>query len=236
MAQANPHLKVLNPGTGGASCGTGSRPTSQEESRLLREIREIVERSRGTPNALSPVFVQANGDNVEGTFSLHEQLALVSEIHHQPVDGRHVWVGVKEGALSVLDEEDHAVFSRLRRGETPAAVRSALAAERGVSESEAWDRIAHVLALVARGGLLRDLQGANDRAKLPLPHRFSRFHLTKACQLECAHCYADSSPAHRSQRRVADGALAPAAHRLLPTTAASRCSSPAARRCSTPAA
>src|SRR6202007_2313694 len=26
------------------------------------------------------------------------------------------------------------------------------------------------------------------------PERFARFHLTKACQLECIHCYADSSP------------------------------------------
>lgn len=194
MGQSSARLTILNTGAQAQSCCSRDGHSAQEDS-LLRELQDIVERSRKEAGTVSSVFApHGNSDRFEATFRLDEPLALVAERHHQPVDSMHAWVGVKEGALAILDQDDHELFLRLERGETPAALRRALAAANAVSEEDAWANIARVIGRIARGGLLRDLQGHTDRGKIPSPNRFARFHLTKACQLTCAHCYADSSP------------------------------------------
>lgn len=186
--RTSPLLKVLD------SSGTRHGPSEDQRGSLLQEMASIVERSRRDAGTVSPVFAPHNSERVEATFSLDQPLALVAELHHQRVDGMHMWIGVQEGAATVLDDAHHAIFSRLRSGSSPAEVRDAVAAELAIAPDDAWQRVSSVIARVARAGLLRDLQGYTDRAKIPSPGRFSRFHLTKACQLECEHCYADSSP------------------------------------------
>ena len=115
--------------------------------------------------------------------SLDEPLPLVGQLHHQVVEGNHVWVGVQEAALAVLDAEDNAIFEQLAGGLTP----------RTVAASVGWDETAAIIGRVGAAGLVRGLNGYRQRPK-PQVGRFARLHLTRACQLECAHCYADSSP------------------------------------------
>lgn len=182
-------------GSCGPSCGC-STDTDDEQARRLDELRlelrEIVARGQRAAGNGWAKTAKA-GLPEEASFSLDQPLPLVSELAHRDVDGKHVWIGVLEGALVVLDDEDDRLFRRLQGGEPPARLRSTIAAARGVSEQQAWSPISHLLARLATAGMIRGIQGYRER-RIPTPERFARVHLTQACQLECIHCYADSSP------------------------------------------
>lgn|GEM_PF-2784090 len=177
---------------GGCGTGCGCSKDSEQELRmeaLRQEMRQLVARARKE----GVTFPTAGAEHLEARFSLDEPLPLVAEMSHRAVDGRHVWVGVREGVFVVLDDRDHEVFLRLKDGETPRRARAHFAAARGLSEQSAWEGVSGVMGRLAMAGFVRGIQGYTER-KYPTPQRFSRLHLTKACQLECTHCYADSSP------------------------------------------
>jgi radical SAM protein with 4Fe4S-binding SPASM domain len=62
-----------------------------------------------------------------------------------------------------------------------------------VANDVGWNEVSGAISLLATSGLIRGLAGYRDRKPSGVTV-FARLHLTKACQLECAHCYADSSP------------------------------------------
>ncbi|WP_404953011.1 radical SAM protein [Streptomyces sp. 147326] len=110
-------------------------------------------------------------------------MPFVSELHHEAVGDRHAWVGVKEAALAVLDEAQHEIMCRLVEGEAPGHV----------AASVGWEAVSGTISVVSASGLVSGLTGYRDRTRLGVT-RFARLHLTRSCQLECVHCYADSSP------------------------------------------
>ncbi len=146
---------------------------------LEREIRGMIVRAavEGVPAFEPPE------DAAELQLSLDEPLPLVAQLHHEVVDTTHVWVAVQEAALAVVTEEENRVVEALAGGASPGSV----------ARSEGWDMTSAVVARIAAAGLVRGLTGYRERTPLKVG-RFSRLHLTKSCQLECAHCYADSSP------------------------------------------
>lgn len=181
-------------GSCGSGCGCSKDSEAERRFEALRqEMRHLVARARQEGASFPTERTVAATEAMEARFSLDEPLPLVSELSHRAVDGKHVWVGVREGVFVVLDDSGHEVFQHLKNGETPRRVRAHFASVRGISEPEAWAGISDVLGQIAMAGLLRGIQGYTER-KYPTPQRFSRLHLTKACQLECTHCYADSSP------------------------------------------
>ena len=191
-------LPIVNPSsskTTGSGCGTGcgcskdDAEMTQRLQTLRQELRELVTRSREEGVESSALL----GDRREATLSLAQPLPLWSDLSHRAVDDQHVWVGVHEGVFVVLDGEEHAVFQQLKDGHAPAAVRAALAASRGISEPEAWESLSGLIGRLATAGMIQGIRGYVER-KVPTPERFARLHLTQACQLECTHCYADSSP------------------------------------------
>jgi radical SAM protein with 4Fe4S-binding SPASM domain len=122
-------------------------------------------------------------------FSMHEPVPLVSQIVRHEIDGMHLWVGVLEAAVLVLGDEQNRIMQRLMDGKSPMAVARAIAGD----APPAWNQVSTVIGKMAKAGFVKGIRGYVEE-RPATPEKFSRFHLTKACQLECIHCYADSSP------------------------------------------
>lgn len=173
-----------------AACGSAGRladPSRMDE--LRRELLALAERGR----KVGPRLRRTIDSAMNITLSLDAALPLVNELTDRDIDTRHVWVGVREGTVAVLDDDEHAVASRLRCRATPSQVRDELVVTGGLGTDEAWSRVSAVISRLAAAGMVEGLHGFHEY-RPPTPERFARFHLTKACQLECEHCYADSSP------------------------------------------
>ncbi|HEV7660277.1 MAG TPA: radical SAM protein [Allosphingosinicella sp.] len=112
-------------------------------------------------------------------------LPLVHEISYRWVERTHLWIGVGEGIVIVLDDDEHALFLKLRDGAAPADLAALL--------KGGWPPVERLVGRLAAAGFIRGVEGHTDRWE-PSPGRFMRLHLTKLCNLSCAHCYADSSP------------------------------------------
>lgn len=183
MLKQLPLLNVANT-SGCGSCASKSRPPDISALALQEEMRTLVQRA-ADQQAEHVTLSAAPTDSgpAELTLSLDEPVPLVHELHHEPVNGSHVWVGVQEAALAVADDAQHQVIVRLVAGKSPLSI----------ANDVGWSDVSNVVSLLATSGLIRGLTGYRDRAPVGV-RVFARLHLTQACQLECAHCYADSSP------------------------------------------
>lgn len=182
-----------------SSCGScNTNPDTLEQEKRLRELDEEfnrITRAMDAQRAAARVAERVTPPvRTEGArLSTREPVPLVSERSHRVVDGRHLWVGVHEAALMVLDDDDHMVFDRLDRGDIVDDATRFVAAAVGVAPEEAWKRVARVISRAGTAGFIKGLRG-HTAYNAPKPDKFARFHITQACQLECVHCYADSSP------------------------------------------
>lgn len=215
----NPSSTTHTCGTGG--CGSCATERTSEQvkklEKLAEELRQIVLRSRPpvVPLHASPPTppqghsrgkdreekstsrvgtVTLQGQKAEHTFSMHQPLPLVSQLYHRPASDNHVWVAVLEAGVIVLNEGDNDIMTRLERREPLASIVQALQPFATMDSDLAWARVSRLIGRLARAGFIQGVKGYNEEPRLPAPGRYSRFHLTKACQLECIHCYADSSP------------------------------------------
>lgn len=200
-------LPVINDNSdkkSGGGCGcTSSGVEYESKFRQLRdELDEVVRVSHEritagqAPHGVAHAAPPAAAPSVEPdglVFSRDAALPLVSEITHHHTNGRHLWVGVQRASIAVFDDAQHQVMSMLAVGRSPRDVTSALAASTGTSDAAAWATVANVIGRLATNGFLEPIVGYTE-VKAAYPQKFARFHLTKACQLECIHCYADSSP------------------------------------------
>ncbi|MEU8619008.1 radical SAM protein [Streptomyces sp. NPDC048623] len=183
MQKQLPLLNVTN-ASGCGSCTSKARPPDSSALALQEEMRTLVQRA-ADQQAEHVTLRAAPTDSglTELTLALDEPVPLVNELHHEPVNGSHVWVGVQEAALAVADDAQHRLIVRLVAGESPLSI----------ANDVGWSDASNVVSLLATSGLIRGLTGYRDRTPVGV-RVFARLHLTQACQLECAHCYADSSP------------------------------------------
>ncbi len=200
---ARTYLPVINESKGGG-CGCSTHHDSDHDVKvrqLQEELQQVVATSHarireGQP-APGPAHAaptpRAGADTSSFVLSREEPLPLVSEITCHHLRGKHMWVGVRRASLAVFNDAEHGVMELLTTGLTPRAATQRIAAERGQSEAAAWALVSRVIGQIAQNGFLEPIQGYTE-VKTSYPGRFARFHLTKACQLECIHCYADSSP------------------------------------------
>jgi radical SAM protein with 4Fe4S-binding SPASM domain len=142
-------------------------------------MARLVALARSDSHTFTPVPL---GDEL--TLALDKPLPLVPELTCRDVDGRYVWVAVQEAALVVLGEMEHQRMLRLRRGDAPSTL---------VRTAGEWDALSDLIGRLAAAGFVQGIQGYREHEPAPIA-KFARLHLTRACQLECAHCYADSSP------------------------------------------
>jgi radical SAM protein with 4Fe4S-binding SPASM domain len=115
-------------------------------------------------------------------------LPFVQNLSHHVMSGRHLWIGVDEGAVAVLNGAEQELMLGLRGGISPAGLIESLPDPVGGTAE-----VSSLIGRLATAGFLTGVDGYQER-RTAQPERFARFHLTKACQLQCIHCYADSSP------------------------------------------
>lgn len=149
--------------------------------RLRAELSGVVSQVRLDPESAKHTFTGLSEEEI--VLSLSEALPLVSETHHCLVEDAHIWVAVREAGLTVLSDAQHGIMTQLRQG-MPIAT---------LSKSYDWNCLSAVIGKLASAGFVNGLTGYREHAP-QCPGRFARLHLTRACQLECSHCYADSSP------------------------------------------
>jgi len=125
--------------------------------------------------------------------SLSVPLPLVSTLVHHLVDDDHLWIAVEDGKLIVADDVEHDLITVFVTGSTPADAVRHLQRIRGLEHETARVAMAKLVARLALAGLVRGIRGYHS-VKQVRPHLFARFHLTNRCQLECVHCYTNSSP------------------------------------------
>jgi radical SAM protein with 4Fe4S-binding SPASM domain len=182
LASWEDRVKVFNAALGvresAGESGCSSCHVATFNTPLAAELREIVLAARREVEAPA----SRPDDSREITLSVEEPLPFVAELHHEEVEGHHAWVGVREGAIAVFDRVENDVVRRLVNGAAPLSI-----------ASTPWEEVANIVGKLGAAGLIRGLTGYRERSNVDI-HRFSRMHLTRACQLECVHCYSDSSP------------------------------------------
>lgn len=131
-----------------------------------------------------------SGDG-EYNISRDSPLPLPMTLSHRWMENVHLWIAVEEGAVILLNDREHELFSELRNGVSPADVVNHL--NPSSSLEDRWDLVNTLIARLALAGFIRGVEGHVDRWE-PSPRRFMRLHLTQICNLTCVHCYSDSSP------------------------------------------
>jgi radical SAM protein with 4Fe4S-binding SPASM domain len=122
-----------------------------------------------------------------------EKLNLVDGIVHHLVDDDHLWLGVEDGVLLVLNATEHKVMKAFVAGLTPEQVAERLCGQLGLDAKRAWNASAEMVGRLAAAGFIRGFRGYH-RVNKVRTNRSARFHLTNRCQLECVHCYTGSGP------------------------------------------
>ncbi len=191
--------------SGGQNCrGCASGSDQDRKARqlaLLRELDAAVGQSRvpsepGLPagsTGVDAVSIERELHPDRTVYHLDQAapLPLLAVLSHRAVGGKHLWIGVEQAVVVVLDELDHEVMSLFHDGGSVAAAVDSLVQR--MPPTEALARVSRLVGSLATSGFLRGIEGYTER-RSATPERFARFHLTKACQLSCIHCYADSSP------------------------------------------
>lgn len=138
---------------------------------------------------------RTGGDDDHERYELRagEVLPLVGQLAHHQVDDDHLWIAVEDGKLIVCDDVEHEVMAALAGSLPPALAAGHILTRFGLEPRQAQDAVAAFLGRLAAAGFIRGIQGHHTVKKIR-PHAFARFHLTQRCQLECVHCYTESSP------------------------------------------
>jgi radical SAM protein with 4Fe4S-binding SPASM domain len=200
-----PLLTDTSPGACKSGCAAGpASPDIEARVRALEaEMRTRVDKVAKHPGTILPELPAHRPAPADIRLASDAPLPLASEIGYRNVDGAHLWIAVQEGAVLVLDDTDNERFRKLMAGSGP---RELVSCELGrpATSADVAERLGSLLGRIAGAGFLSAGSGYHG-ARLPTPHRFARLHLTKACQLQCVHCYADSSPrADRTGERPTD--------------------------------
>lgn len=137
--------------------------------------------------------VTADGKRDVYRLSQTAPLPLASGLAHHKVEADHLWIGVEDGLVIVLDDAEHKLMVALVAESTPTEVAARAQKVLKLEAPEAWRVTANLIGRLAASGFIRGIQGYHTVKKIR-PHAFARFHLTQRCQLECVHCYSNSSP------------------------------------------
>lgn len=194
-----PHLSI--------GCAEAPQKVAEERSKLAElaaEFRDIVQKAAllaGGVQPLPPKDPRARageGQVVLASTESHslradQPIPLVPVLSHRKVSGQDLWIAVQQPGVLVLNADDNRIMSALRQGLTPSDAIAYLTKDENATRAEAERRVSRMIGRLAAAGFIQGVRGYVEQKKSS-PRRFARFHLTKACQLECVHCYSESSP------------------------------------------
>jgi radical SAM protein with 4Fe4S-binding SPASM domain len=101
----------------------------------------------------------------------------------------HLWIGIDDGVLLVLDEDEHRLFERLQTAGS--LVDAVIDGSRQIEDR--WREVTALVTRCAEAGFLENVPGFHGSCRIA-PEEYARLHVTARCQLECIHCYAASGP------------------------------------------
>lgn len=168
---------------------------SEEWLNGRRKLDEVTRTNLGVvsdANIQAPP-AQAPEDSETAEIAPGQPIPLIPEISYRFIDGAHLWIGVDKGTCLVFDDDEQAIFMRLKEGVIPSTLAYEIQQKQNCEKAEAWAPIVQVITVLARHGFIRGIEGYVDE-EIVDPSRFMRIHLTQRCNLACVHCYADSSP------------------------------------------
>jgi radical SAM protein with 4Fe4S-binding SPASM domain len=143
----------------------------------------------------APASGDVGGDRKKDVYQISqvEPLPLVESLAHHKVDNDHLWIGVADGSLVVLDDAENKLMKAFVAGMSPEAVMARAEKVLGLDADTAFKETAALVGRLAAAGMVRGIRGYHAVKEIRV-NRFARFHLTNRCQLECVHCYTASSP------------------------------------------
>lgn len=127
------------------------------------------------------------------TIDSHTPLAMIDHLAHHEIDGDHLWIAVEDGKLIVADDTDNELMLAFSDNCSLADASARLQQVGNFDDTTARETVAKFVARLAAAGFMRGIKGHHS-VKRVRPHLFARFHLTQRCQLQCTHCYTNSSP------------------------------------------
>lgn len=134
-----------------------------------------------------------DGDLEVHRLRVHESVPLIERLAEHRVDDHYLWIAVEAGRLLVTDRTKAVAMRALVDGATPAEAGGAILTDFHLEPRQAQREVTTLLGQLMAAGLIVGSVGYTSVKKIR-PHAFARFHLTQRCQLECVHCYTDSSP------------------------------------------
>jgi len=183
---ASTGLRVLESDSGCRDCSCGTNSALDQRVQALREelsgrVRIATEgcskrRHSGPEEVPMLKKVELKQDR---------PLPLAHPLSRHEIDGKYMWVAVERAGLVVLNERDDRFLRLLSEGQSPATV--------AAQSDEGWPPLLKLLGRLGSNGLIQGMRGHIEQ-RPNSPRVQARFHLTQACQLECIHCYANSSP------------------------------------------
>lgn len=185
-------LPVINSSYSSTSSGCKSCSCSTTDSGMQDRLRSLETELAGrfslaTTGCTKPHHTGPEERPAPKTLQLKQDLPLplVKQLSRHEIDGKFAWVAIERAGFVVLNKRDDELLSLLSVGHSPAAVIAQTGSE--------WKPLLDLIGRLASNGFIEHMRGHIEQR--PNSPRFSsRFHLTQACQLECIHCYADSSP------------------------------------------
>lgn len=122
-----------------------------------------------------------------------ERLPIVDDIAHHQVDDDHLWIAVEDGKVVVASDAEHEMMRAYADGCSPRQASARVERALRLDSEAAWQSTVKFIGRLAAAGFIKGIEGYHTVKQIK-PHLFARFHLTQRCQLECIHCYTNSSP------------------------------------------
>jgi radical SAM protein with 4Fe4S-binding SPASM domain len=187
-------LPVLNGDPlGGAPRPVFGSPQVAKYGAVGLEVSLAEEPAQPGPADAMPSTKSTDGKRDVYHISRVEPLPIADHLAHHQVDDDHLWIAVEDGKVIVVDDVENELMKAFAGSYSPADAAARAQRVLGLDERSAWSVTASLLGRLAAAGFVKGIRGFHSVKKIR-PNKFARFHLTQRCQLECVHCYTDSSP------------------------------------------
>lgn len=126
---------------------------------------------------------------------LHKEFSIIQNTSVRRIGDGYLIIGYEKGVVTTFSMEEKQAYEYLVRLKTPSKAIVAMCKHN--SSADVVGCMTRLLHKLVNAGFTSLHHGRHIEQSVD-PRRYLRLHLTNACQLTCAHCYANSSP--RSKR------------------------------------
>jgi radical SAM protein with 4Fe4S-binding SPASM domain len=166
-------------------------PSARSSPEQLAYTKEYTKAPVDDRDVAGQGFFTCDTDNY--SLQIQEPIPFGLAVSFHRIGDRFLWISTNEAGVLVLQEAEHQLMRAFVACDSPSVVANTIVQTTGITHDQAWDRVASLIGRAAAAGFIRGIRGYND-CTVPAPMQYARFHLTRACQLTCIHCYASATP------------------------------------------